>query len=157
MTGRAFDIGEIMNLGPLVDTRTDPTIPESSARSVQIVVVHGELDIATTPLLRERLNDALDTAVALRKRLIIDLSEVSFCDASGLAVLIGTQRRARLHTTSLCLAAPGPQVMRLLHITGLDRGLTIHSTLAAAIRSAPATVARRSQGSRRVARPRARV
>jgi anti-sigma B factor antagonist len=144
-----------MNLGPPLGTRTDPKA--SAHPGHKIVALRGELDIATTPVLRERLNEALNTAAALGKRLIIDLSGVSFCDASGLAVLIGTQRRARLHATPLCLAAPGPQMTKLLHITGLDRGLTIHPTLTAAIRSDPAPAARRSQGPRRVARTSARV
>jgi hypothetical protein len=63
----------------------------------------------------------------------IDLSGVSFCDATGLAVLIGTQRRARARGITVRLAAPRPQMTRLLRITGLDRSLTICATLADAL------------------------
>jgi anti-sigma B factor antagonist len=57
---------------------------------------------------------------------------VSFCDASGLALLVGAQRRARLHGLTVILAAPPPKMSKLLRITGLDRAFTIHATLAAA-------------------------
>ena len=43
-------------------------------------------------------------------RIVVDLSQVTFCDASGLAVLIGARRRAWLLGGSLRLAAPAPPV-----------------------------------------------
>jgi hypothetical protein len=52
---------------------------------------------------------------------VIDLSKVSHCDTSGLAVLIGTGRRARLLGGFLRLAAVSPQVDQGLHVTGLRR------------------------------------
>jgi anti-anti-sigma factor len=85
-----------------------------------IVKLSGHLDIATTPALRERLNTLLHPGMGL---LIVDLSEVSFCDAAGLAVLIGTQRRATPLGITMRLAAPRPQITNLLRLTGLDRAL----------------------------------
>jgi anti-anti-sigma factor len=94
-----------------------------------LIEVHGELDIATTASLRNRILTLLkDTTTPV----IIDLSGVGFCDASGLALLVGARRRARLHGLSVTLAAPRPNVAKLLRITGLDRAFTIHPTLASA-------------------------
>jgi anti-anti-sigma factor len=76
----------------------------------------AELDPARAPALREQLLGLLRSGSS---RLVIDLSEVSHCDASGLAVLIGTGRRARLLGGFLRLAAVSPQVDQGLHITGL--------------------------------------
>ncbi|MGH3328941.1 MAG: STAS domain-containing protein [Streptomycetales bacterium] len=95
-----------------------------------VVQLRGEIDIITTAALRERLLDVLRHTTNL---LILDLSRVSFCDASGLAVLIGTQRRARLLGLTLRLAAPRPHIAKLLHVTGLARSLTIHPTLSDAL------------------------
>jgi anti-anti-sigma factor len=96
-----------------------------------VIAVRGELDIATTAALRGRILTLLkDTTTPL----VIDLSGVSFCDASGLALLVGTQRRARLHGLTVTLAAPRPSVSKLLRITGLDRAFAIHSTVASAQR-----------------------
>jgi anti-anti-sigma factor len=58
--------------------------------------------------------------------LILDLSHVRSCDAAGLAVLIGTQRRARLLGTKVGLLAPSSPVRQALRSTGLDRSFTIH-------------------------------
>jgi anti-anti-sigma factor len=97
-----------------------------SQPAVTIARLAGELDIATTPALRERLFSVFSPGVRL---LIIDLSGVSFGDVSGLAVLVATQRRARRLGIAVRLAAPRPQVARLLRITGLDQCFTICATL----------------------------
>ena len=54
---------------------------------------------------------------------------MSFCDASGLAVLIGTGHRARRLGGFLRLAAVSPQVNRVLDLTGLRRHLTVFPTV----------------------------
>ena len=94
-----------------------------------VIALHGELDIATTAAIRDQMLRILgDTTTPV----IIDLSGVVFCDASGLALLVGIQRRARLHGLLVSLVSPQPRVMRLLRITGLDRGFAVHPSLAAA-------------------------
>src|SRR5580704_8597351 len=57
-----------------------------------IVRLRGALDVAATPALRERLIGMLHPGISL---LVFDLSRVPSCDAAGLAMLIGAQRRAR--------------------------------------------------------------
>jgi len=65
-------------------------------------------------------------------RLLVDLSKVSYCDARGLAVLIGTGRRARLLGGFLRLAEVSPQVDQMLHITGLRQHHAVFPTAQAA-------------------------
>jgi anti-sigma B factor antagonist len=115
-----------------VHTKAGSAIRHRPART--IISLHGEVDIATAPVLRERLLSALRPGLRL---LIVDLSGVSFCDAAGLAVLAGMQRRAGALGITLRLAAPRPQVTKLLCITGLDRYLVLHPTLSDALASAP--------------------
>ena len=67
--------------------------------------------------------------------LVIDLSAVSYADASGLAVLVATGRRAGLLGGLLRLAAPAPAVAKVLRITGLHQLLDIFPTVQAAITS----------------------
>jgi anti-sigma B factor antagonist len=104
------------------------SILRSSAHT--IIKLRGELDVATAPKARERLFAAL---VPGTKLLVLDLSSMWFCDAAGAAVLIGTQRRATTLDITIRLAAPRPTVANTLRITGLDRRLTIHSTLSDAL------------------------
>jgi len=101
-------------------------------RGYLIAALGGELDIAAAPILREKLLVMLGPAAS---RLIIDLSAISYADASGLAVLVATGRRARLIGGFLRLASPSLQVAEVLSITGLDRHLAIFATVHAAITS----------------------
>lgn len=78
-------------------------LPVLRRPGVSIARLEGDLDIAATPVLRERLLSMLGPGVRL---LVIDLSGVAFCDVSALAVLIGMQRRARGLGITVRLAAP---------------------------------------------------
>jgi anti-anti-sigma factor len=104
-----------------------------SEGGITIAELAGELDIANAPALREQLLSFLRPGSS---RLVIDLSKVSFCDATGLAVLVSTARRAGLLGGFLRLAAVPPQVARVLEITGLHRHLanfpTVHAASAGA-------------------------
>jgi anti-anti-sigma factor len=97
-----------------------------------IVSLRDGLDVAAAPALRERLIDVLHRGTAL---LILDLSRVASCDAAGLAVLIGTQRRARLFGITMRLVAPSLPVRRVLRSTGLEHCFTICPDLSGALAS----------------------
>jgi anti-sigma B factor antagonist len=116
-----------------MDTGTAPvpslTLSAWTAGSTTIAELHGELDITCSPALRDQLLGLLRRSSS---RLVVDLSGVTYCDASGLAVLVGTERRARLLGGSLRLAAVPPQVDEVLHITGLDRHLDVFPSVQAA-------------------------
>jgi anti-anti-sigma factor len=99
-----------------------------------IATISGDLDVACVPALREQLLGLLGPHA---NRIVVDLSQVTFCDASGLAVLIGARRRAWLLDGSLRLAAPAPPVAAVLRLTGLDLQFEVFATVLAAT-SAPA-------------------
>jgi anti-sigma B factor antagonist len=98
-----------------------------------IAALRGGLGIASGPALREQLRSLLRAA----SHLIIDLSAVEHADASGLAILVGSGRRARLLGGSLRLAAPSPEVARVLSATGMNQHLDIFPTVRAAITGEP--------------------
>ena len=107
-----------MDSGITVNPSLD--VSTRSVDGITIADLAGELDIASAPALREQLLSLLRPGSS---RLFIDLSRVSLCDTSGLAVLVGISRRARLLGGFLRLAAVSPQADRVLHITGLHRYL----------------------------------
>ena len=98
-----------------------------------IATLSGNLGSASAPALREQILNLLRTA----SHLIIDLSAVEHADASGLATLVGSGRRARLLGGTLRLAAPSPEVARVLSATGINRHLDIFPTVRAATTSQP--------------------
>ena len=87
--------------GPM--TLTALTAPDGAV----IVILAGDLDIASAPAARERLLSLLRPGAC---RLVIDMSAVRYADASGLAVLVSTKRRAILLGGELRLAALQPEV-----------------------------------------------
>ena len=106
-----------------------------TAAGITIAELTGELDVACAPVLRDQLLSLLRPGSS---RLVVDLSGVSFCDASGLAVLVNTGRRARLLGGFLRLAAVSPEAARVLTLTGLHRRLEIFPTVQAAATGAQA-------------------
>jgi anti-sigma B factor antagonist len=78
------------------------------------VIVHGDIDIAGGPV----LDDLLRTCENSNKTLVLDLHDVSFIDSSGLRSLLNASRRAQDRGSSVVLRGVGPEVARLLDITG---------------------------------------
>jgi anti-anti-sigma factor len=86
----------------------------------------GELDHHTADLLSEPLDAAVDAGIS---RLVIDCSELEFCDSTGLNVLLGARLRAESAGGAVHLVAMQPTVARVFEITGADAVFTVHTTL----------------------------
>jgi anti-sigma B factor antagonist len=95
-----------------------------------IVALRGDLDIASAPAVRERLLSLLRPGDC---RLVIDMSAVRYADASGLAALVSTQRRAVLLGGGVRLAALRPEVAGVLTANGLSRYLAAYPKGQAAV------------------------
>jgi anti-sigma B factor antagonist len=83
----------------------------------QVIRVTGELDIATAEKAYSYISEAIDggqTAVS------VDLSGLTFCDASGLGALARLARHARQAGRQLSLTSVRPSLLKLMRITGLD-------------------------------------
>ncbi|MEV5493955.1 STAS domain-containing protein [Nonomuraea fuscirosea] len=91
---------------------------EASTPKPTVVHLSGDIDIFNTAQLRQRLLNTLSHSTS---SLVLDLSQVTFCGAGGLGVLLGVQARARALGITLTLAGVPPFMTRLLHITGLAR------------------------------------
>lgn len=107
-------------------------LPTRTERGYSVAVLTGGLDGTRATSLREQLLRMLHPSAC---RLVLDLSLVSHVDAGGLAVLVGTERRARLLGGSLRLAAVKPAVDMAVRAAGLDRLLAIFPTVESAVSS----------------------
>src|SRR5689334_9080624 len=90
-----------------------------------VLVVHGELDIATAPGLRERLHTLLAEG---RTRLVVDLDDVGFLDSTSLGVLVGVLKRARTDGGDLRLVCTQPRIRKVFEITRLDTAFDLYSS-----------------------------
>jgi len=91
---------------------------------VTVLTVTGELDRDSVPVL-DAAADAALTAGAVR--LVLDLGPLTFCDSSGLRLLVELHKR-----TDLRLAGARPPVDTVIHVVNLDRMLALHPTVAEA-------------------------
>jgi anti-anti-sigma factor len=86
----------------------------------QVVTAGQRLDAATVSALRGCLDAAIETGTG---PLVLDLSALQTVDATGLAMLLGIERRAASAGRELVLREVPPRIGRLLRATGLSRVL----------------------------------
>jgi len=79
-----------------------------------VIAVMGDLDMGKY----QTLCDSAEAIVPLVSRLIIDMSEISFIDSSGLRAILNIEAAASASTTRLVLRSPTAPVLRLLDVTG---------------------------------------
>ena len=93
--------------------------------------VGGEVDLATSPQLHAKLVDLVEVGEA--SSVVVDLTPVAFMDSTGLIVLLAAHKRARANGGRVLLVCPGGPVLRVLRLTGMDKVLSIHGSLAEAV------------------------
>jgi anti-anti-sigma factor len=97
-----------------------------------VLRVSGELDLMTSPVLRQRVHDVVADG---HHSLVVDLSDVFFCDSSGVGVLIAARRLIRSCQGRLRLILPdrgavdGSHVNRVLGALGVRRLFDVHPDL----------------------------
>ncbi|MEN3307284.1 MAG: anti-sigma factor antagonist [Micromonosporaceae bacterium] len=86
-----------------------------------VIAACGEIDMGTAP----RLRDALTAALAgdSVRRVLLDMSGVTFLDSSGIAALIDAHHAAARGDRTVRLSNTCPFVTRVLEITGLAETL----------------------------------
>ena len=97
-----------------------------------VVRVGGEVDVYNAQLLRTVLNEILDQAP--RPLLALELSELGFCDSSGLGVLVNALKRVRQDGGRMAVCGVHDPVLKLLRITGLDKVFGVVDGLEDALR-----------------------
>ena len=77
--------------------------------------LRGELDVAAVDDFAAKVDEAGTAGPSL---LLIDLTELSFCDSSGIHVLIRTAARCTCMNIEMRLVGPQSNVRRVLELTG---------------------------------------
>jgi anti-sigma B factor antagonist len=94
-----------------------------------VVALRGELDLASTPALVSHLTAAV---AACGPAVIVDVAGLEYIGYSGLGVLVRVGKWLRESGGDLALAAPQPQVKRILVVTGLIDVFAVYPTVDAA-------------------------
>lgn len=82
-----------------------------------LVRLQGHLGIDSSPDLRDRLLAILRGQTA--KTITVDLTQVSYIGASGIATLLEALKIARHHQSTLCLKGLQGRTARFFEVTGL--------------------------------------
>jgi anti-sigma B factor antagonist len=112
----------------------DLTIDVTTHDDVTVVSLGGEIDLATQGELRAMLNDQI---VSGNVNLVLDLTDVSFLDSTGIGALIGTRRRVHAFQGSLVIVCPDETLLKIFTITGLEKVFDIRPTLDSALAGQP--------------------
>ncbi|MCQ6553829.1 STAS domain-containing protein [Streptomyces sp. C10-9-1] len=100
-----------------------------------VLQVRGELDLVSSPVVRQRVHDAV---AAGDRQVVLDLSGVFFCDSSGVGVLVAARRLMRSCQGRLRLVLPargaeeGSHVNRVLAALGVRRLFEVYADAASA-------------------------
>lgn len=100
-----------------------PSVPpqltiESRAEADGVrLIVRGEVDLASVPVLERELRRAEASSGV---RIVLDLGELSFIDSSGLSCLMHALKRTDSNGHTLVLTRVPAQARRLFELTGLD-------------------------------------
>jgi anti-sigma B factor antagonist len=104
-------------------------VERTSHEGVELLLVEGELDIATAPRLISALNGAVLEAL---RSLVVDLSDVDFMDSTGLALLINAHRRMSRRRKGFAVVCPPGPLWRVFEVTDMVETLHVRPDRASA-------------------------
>ena len=90
-----------------------------------VVSLSGDVDLQTSPLVRQKLLESLES----NTRVVVDLSAVNYIDSSGVASLVEAFQVSRKKGASFALASVSSAAMRVLSLARLDKVFTIHPSV----------------------------
>ncbi|MGW4485302.1 STAS domain-containing protein [Amycolatopsis sp. NPDC004368] len=111
-------------------------ISTTAGPGVTVVTAAGEIDTAVSEALRGALAAALESRPEV---LVTDLSDVPFCDSSGLSVLIDIRGRAIEAGVAFRIVTRQRGLLRPISLLHLDSVLEIHPTLESATGAVPSS------------------
>ena len=102
----------------IVPTTEDLEIAIYHGEEVSIVRLRGRLNIDTSAALRDQLLAMLQ--VQSPQAVIVDFSDVSYVDSSGIATLVEGLGMARMRQTTLCLQGFEGRLRHLFQVIGIS-------------------------------------
>ncbi|MDE2571630.1 MAG: STAS domain-containing protein [bacterium] len=111
---------------------------ESPAESITVTALPRVVDGLTAARLKKTFRSHVDSGRFLH---VVDMLDVELLDSTGLGALIASMRSVREVGGTVRLVVVDPQILKILHLTGLDKVFSIHATIdGARERFAQATV-----------------
>lgn len=96
---------------------------------IAVCSASGELDAYTAPDLRDSLDEMLAEGDAW---IVVDLTELTYLDSTGLGILVGTAKKCRQASGDLAVACARPNLLRIFQISGTQEILNVVADVTAA-------------------------
>lgn len=112
------------------EDRVDVSVTSRQSGDRTVIEVKGEIDVYTAPALREEISSLVD---AEHTTIVVDLTQVSFMDSTGLGVLVGALKKVRTLGGDLSLVINEEKILKVFRITALTQVFSIHPTLEEAL------------------------
>ena len=109
-----------------MDDQSPMTVEVITQDGHTIIRPDGDIDLASSPMLREKLRDSLEQASS---HVIVDLASVPYMDSSGVATLVELLQSCRRGNLELTLCQLNERVMSVFQIARLDGVFTIKGSL----------------------------
>ncbi len=87
-----------------------------------MLCLHGELDLASAPLLQSEIESSEIDHTAL---VVLDLEDLEFIDSTGLRIILAAHERSQERGQEFAVTPGSQQVQRLLTITRVSEHLRI--------------------------------
>jgi anti-sigma B factor antagonist len=99
-----------------------------------VVALPAEIDMANAGRVGQQLGSAFAPGVST---VIADMTATTFCDSSGIGMLVRAHKQAAATSTQLRLVVPSAAVVQALTLVQMDYLLPIYPSLSPALTAAP--------------------
>ncbi|MFD0773226.1 STAS domain-containing protein [Streptomonospora algeriensis] len=114
--------------------RTAASPPVRAAGQPTVAAMPAEIDIHNRDELVQHMSGLLNATPDV---LVVDMTETTFCDSSGVHALLSVRRRALERGKQIRVAAPSRNVRRVLEICGIAKLMPIHGSVDEALSHRP--------------------
>lgn len=105
----------------------------SKSDNTLIIYMKGELDHHTSENVRIKIDNKIDETGV--KNLVLEFSDVSFMDSSGIGVVIGRYRKVSEYGGKVAIVGLRPEIRRVFELSGMFKIIKEYKDLENAILS----------------------
>ena len=105
---------------------------DDSDGPVRVLALGGEIDLHFAPVFRTLLEQRTEVRT---EALVLDLTDVTFIDSSGIAVIIEHLRSATRSSHTFCIGGMSDAVKQIFGIINLQKAMPVFETRQAALKT----------------------
>jgi anti-sigma B factor antagonist len=106
------------------EVKLEASVMEMGA--MPILQLTGEIDLSTSDEFKQVVYKMIESG---KKNIVVDLTGVKFMDSTGLGVLVGALKKARMQSGSIRLICSNETILKTFTLTGLDKVFLIYNNL----------------------------